>query len=153
MTDCTSLIDPKLTTAPVLYLPAGESIPADVKAMESKCRVDVRSLPRAIHHEGELSPEEIAKPGLLYLPHRYVVPGGRFNEMYGWDSYFILLGELADNRLDLARGTVENFFYEIDHYGAILNANVAAAKSPYGKKPRAAVSPERLGFHLADLGV
>jgi len=123
MTDCTSLIDPKLTTAPVLYLPAGEAIPADVKAMESKCRVDVRSLPRAIHHQGELSPEEIATPGLLYLPHRYVVPGGRFNEMYGWDSYFILLGELADNRLDLAQGTVENFFYEIDHYGSILNAN------------------------------
>ncbi len=43
--------------------------------------------------------------------------------MYGWDSYFILLGELADNRFDLARGTVENFFYEIDHYGAVLNAN------------------------------
>jgi alpha,alpha-trehalase len=123
MTDCTSLIDPKLTTAPVLYLPAGEAVPPDVKAMESKCRVDVRSLPRAIRHEGDLPPEEIATPGLLYLPHRYVVPGGRFNEMYGWDSYFILLGELADGRLDLARGTVENFFYEIDHYGSILNAN------------------------------
>src|SRR6201996_845635 len=121
MTDCTSLIDPKLTTAPVLYLPAGEAVPPDVKAMESKCHVDVRSLPRAIHHEGELSPEEIATPGLLYLPHPYVVPGGRFNEMYGWDSYFILLGELADNHLDLARGTVENFFYEIDHYGSILH--------------------------------
>ena len=123
MTDCESLIDPKLTTAPVLYLPAGETIPADVMAMENKCRVDVRSLPRAIHHLAEVPPEEISTPGLLYLPHRYVVPGGRFNEMYGWDSYFILLGELADNRLDLARGTVENFFYEIDHYGAILNAN------------------------------
>ncbi len=123
MTDCASLIDPKLTTAPVLYLPAGEAIPADVKAMEKKCRVDVRSLPRAIHHLDELPPEKISTPGLLYLPHRYVVPGGRFNEMYGWDSYFILLGEIADNRSDLARGTVENFFYEIDHYGAILNAN------------------------------
>ena len=91
--------------------------------MERRCHVDVRSLPHVIHHEGELSPDEIATPGLLYLPHRYVVPGGRFNEMYGWDSYFILLGELADGRLDLARGTVENFFYEIDHYGSILNAN------------------------------
>jgi alpha,alpha-trehalase len=123
MTDCTSLIDPKLTTTPVLYLPAGEAVPLEVEAMESKCRVDVRSLPRVIHHEGELPPEEISTPGLLYLPHRYVVPGGRFNEMYGWDSYFIILGELADNRFDLARGTVENFFYEIDHYGSILNAN------------------------------
>ena len=37
-------------------------------------------------------PGEIAHPGLLYLPNKYVVPGGRFNEMYGWDSYFIILG-------------------------------------------------------------
>ena len=123
MTDCDSLVDPKLTTAPVLYLPFGEPIPSAVKSMERKCHVDVRALPQVIHHEGDLMPDQIAAPGLLYLPNRYVVPGGRFNEMYGWDSYFIILGELSDGRIDLARGTVENFFYEIDHYGAILNAN------------------------------
>src|SRR5580698_1434183 len=64
--------------------------------------------------------------GLLYLPNPYVVPGGRFNEMYGWDSYFILLGLVADKKADhviLARGMVENFFFEIENYGAILNAN------------------------------
>ncbi len=123
MSDCKSLADPKLKTAPVLYLPFGEPVPAAVKKMQEKCHVDVRSLPHAIHHEGELMPDAIPAAGLLYLPNRYVVPGGRFNEMYGWDSYFIILGELADNRLELARGTVENFFYEIDHYGSILNAN------------------------------
>src|ERR1700689_3989449 len=36
----------------------------------------------------------IREQGLLYLPKPYVVPGGRFNEMYGWDSYFIVLGLL-----------------------------------------------------------
>jgi alpha,alpha-trehalase len=123
MTDCASLADPKLTTEPVLYLPAGEPVPASVRTMQAHCRVDVRSLPRTISHEGDLVPDAVPTPGLLYLPNPYVVPGGRFNEMYGWDSYFILLGELADNRLALARGTVENFFYEIDHYGSILNAN------------------------------
>jgi alpha,alpha-trehalase len=51
------------------------------------------------------------------------VPGGRFNEMYGWDSYFILLGLIRDGKAGLARGIVENFFFEIDHYGGILNAN------------------------------
>src|SRR5262249_60841854 len=61
--------------------------------------------------------------GLLYLEHPYVVPGGRFNEQYGWDSYFIVLGLLEDGRIDLARGMVENFFFEIEHYGTILNAN------------------------------
>ncbi len=66
---------------------------------------------------------DIPVEGLLYLPNRYVVPGGRFNEMYGWDSYFIILGLVADNKTELAKGMVENFFFEIENYGAILNAN------------------------------
>jgi alpha,alpha-trehalase len=53
----------------------------------------------------------------------YVVPGGRFNEMYGWDSYFEALGLLVDDRTDLAKAMVENFVYELDYYGKILNAN------------------------------
>jgi alpha,alpha-trehalase len=53
----------------------------------------------------------------------FVVPGGRFNEMYGWDSYFITLGLLEDNKVDLAKSMVDNFVYEIDNYGKILNAN------------------------------
>jgi alpha,alpha-trehalase len=67
--------------------------------------------------------------GLLSLamksnePLSFVVPGGRFNEMYGWDSFFITLGLLEDNRIELAKAMVDNFVYEITHYGAILNAN------------------------------
>jgi alpha,alpha-trehalase len=53
----------------------------------------------------------------------FVVPGGRFNELYGWDSYFITLGLLADGRIEQAQAMVDNFVYEITHYGAILNAN------------------------------
>ncbi len=61
--------------------------------------------------------------GLLYLPQPYVVPGGRFNEMYGWDSYFIQVGLLQDDELHLAKNMADNFLYEIRHYGTILNAN------------------------------
>jgi alpha,alpha-trehalase len=61
--------------------------------------------------------------GLLYLPGRYVVPGGRFNELYGWDSYFILLGLLRDGRTGLAQSTTDQLLYEVEHYGAVLNAN------------------------------
>ena len=43
--------------------------------------------------------------------------------MYGWDSYFIIRGLVRDKRIELAQGMVENFFFEIEHYGAILNAN------------------------------
>ncbi|HEX9615521.1 MAG TPA: trehalase family glycosidase [Bacteroidota bacterium] len=53
----------------------------------------------------------------------FVVPGGRFNEMYGWDSFFITIGLLKDGRADLAKSMVDNFVYEIRRYGAILNAN------------------------------
>jgi alpha,alpha-trehalase len=65
----------------------------------------------------------IEEHGLLYLPHPYVVPGGRFNEMYGWDSYFIQLGLLRDGKLALAKSMVEQLLYEVEHYGTVLNAN------------------------------
>ncbi len=61
--------------------------------------------------------------GLLYLPRPYVVPGGRFNEMYGWDSYFIVVGLLRSGEVALGRDMVDNFVYEIEHYGMVLNAN------------------------------
>lgn len=123
MSDCKSLVDPKVTTKPVLYLPVDMAIPPAVQAAQASCSVDVRSLPRAITKMGDVHTAELPVPGLLYLPNPYVVPGGRFNEMYGWDSYFIVLGLVADGRRDLARGMVDNFFFEIEQYGAVLNAN------------------------------
>jgi alpha,alpha-trehalase len=66
---------------------------------------------------------EANEHGLLYLPRPYVVPGGRFNEMYGWDSYFILVGLLRDGEVARARDMTENFLYEVEHYGMVLNAN------------------------------
>ena len=53
----------------------------------------------------------------------FVVPGGRFNEMYGWDSYFETLGLVIDGRVELAKSMVDNFVYQLEHYGKILNAN------------------------------
>ncbi len=123
MSDCNSVVDIKVTTAPVLYLPAAMPVPPQVAAMQQQCHLDVRHLPRPIRRLGQVNPRELPVEGLLYLPNRYVVPGGRFNEMYGWDSYFILLGLLHDARTDLARGMVDNFLFEIENYGAILNAN------------------------------
>ncbi len=123
MSDCKSVADTKVNSTPVLYLPANLPTPPAIEAMRKSCAVDVRHLPRIIHHIDEVPPSELPIEGLLYLPNPYVVPGGRFNEMYGWDSYFILLGLEHDGHRDLARGMVENFFFEIANYGAILNAN------------------------------
>jgi alpha,alpha-trehalase len=123
MSDCKSIVDPKLATASVLYIPADLEVPTAVQQLHKQCNVQVQRLPAIVHSLGELDPGKIEPAGLLYLPRKYVVPGGRFNEMYGWDSYFIIRGLLRDNRLDLARAMVENFFFEIEHYGAVLNAN------------------------------
>ena len=123
MTECRSLVDPKVNAAPVLYLPAGAPIPPELLRLRSHCRIRIAHLPHRIVELGDVKEAEIPQAGLLYLPNRYVVPGGRFNEMFGWDSYFIILGLLRDNRAGLARGMVENFFYEIENYGAVLNAN------------------------------
>jgi alpha,alpha-trehalase len=122
-TECQSLADPKMNVAPVLYVPADMPEPAAVQKLEGHCKVTVKHLPVEIHRLGEIDTGDIQPPGLLYLENKYVVPGGRFNEMYGWDSYFIIRGLLLAGRTELARGMVDNFFFEIEHYGAMLNAN------------------------------
>jgi alpha,alpha-trehalase len=123
MTDCQTVVDPKLPTATVLYVPEDKPVPPELAALEQKCKITVKKLPRKVTAFGQLKLTDIPHPGLLYLPNKYVVPGGRFNEMYGWDSYFIVLGLVQAGKVDLARGMVENFFYEIENYGGILNAN------------------------------
>jgi alpha,alpha-trehalase len=123
ITDCQSLVDPKMKVAAVLYLPAGMAEPAAVRQLSSECNVRIEHLPSEIHRLGEVDTSKIQPQGLLYLENKYVVPGGRFNEMYGWDSYFIIRGLVRAGRLELARGMVDNFFFEVEHYGAMLNAN------------------------------
>ena len=123
MNECDTVVNPKMTAKSVLYIPAGFSLTPELHNLERRCAVDIRPLPKVIRRPGDIDTSSFHPHGLLYLPNPYVVPGGRFNEMYGWDSYFIIRGLLRDNRVDLARGMVENFFFEIEHYGSVLNAN------------------------------
>uniref|UniRef100_UPI003F4992C4 alpha,alpha-trehalase TreF n=1 Tax=Cupriavidus yeoncheonensis TaxID=1462994 RepID=UPI003F4992C4 len=58
---------------------------------------------------------------LLPLPKPYVVPGGRFGELYYWDSYFTMLGLAASGRHGLLRAMADNFAYLIDTYGHVPN--------------------------------
>ena len=123
MDDCASLTDPKIKTRPVLYVPAGFATPPDLAKTEQRCNVDVHTLPKPIKQLGDVDATKLPVQGLLYLPHPYVVPGGFFNEMYGWDSYFIVLGLVADHRIDLARDMLDNALFEVQYYGGVLNAN------------------------------
>jgi alpha,alpha-trehalase len=121
--------DPKVHHEPgtpwVLYVSADEDPQAIGHTLatsltpEQMKRIRIAQLPE--HPRDHM--DEIRPHGLLYLPYPYVVPGGRFNEMYGWDSYFIQVGLLRDGQLELAKSMVDNFIYEIAHYGMILNAN------------------------------
>lgn len=126
---------------PRIYVPHTETEQYEYYTEIAKQRpeldLDVVYLPEKITPEWVKSVNE--KPGLLALDmYRttdpktgkttlkgvpYVVPGGRFNEFYGWDSYMESLGLITNNRVDLAMGMVKNFIFEIKHYGKILNAN------------------------------
>ena len=123
VTDCASYRSPYYHGEWVLYLPHDLPMPSAVRALRTRCDVSVRRLPVRIAKLGAFQPARLKLPGLLYLPHPYVVPGGVFNEMFGWDSYFIELGLIGDHHAALARGIVENFLFEVRHYGAVLNAN------------------------------
>ncbi|KAF5097787.1 hypothetical protein DV451_003667 [Geotrichum candidum] len=126
---------------PRIYIPASEVEQYEYYTKIAKSRpelkLEINYLPKKITPEWVKSIND--KPGLLALAMEsvtdpadgkselqgvpYVVPGGRFNELYGWDSYMMALGLLVDDKTDLAIGIVENFIFEIEHYGKILNAN------------------------------
>lgn len=60
---------------------------------------------------------------LVSLPYPYVVPGGRFGEIYYWDSYFTMLGLQASGKYDMIENMVKNFSHLIDTIGYIPNGN------------------------------
>lgn len=135
--------DPKDWTddpRPRIYIPRGapEQYEYYTKLAQDKpeIRLDVQLLPEKI--TPEIVRDMNAKPGLLAVDMEkvldpktgeetlrgrpFVVPGGRFNELYGWDSYMESLGLLVNDRVDLAKSMVLNFCFCIKHYGKILNA-------------------------------
>src|SRR5688500_16607692 len=63
------------------------------------------------------------RSSLIPLPYDYVVPGGRFSEIYYWDSYFTILGLKAQKRYDLIQNMVKNFAHLIETIGFIPNGN------------------------------
>lgn len=67
-------------------------------------------------------PEE-SKGTLIPLPEKFIVPGGRFREIFYWDSYFTMLGLQVAKRVDLIESMVNNFAYLIDEFGFIPNGN------------------------------
>ncbi|HMH32062.1 MAG TPA: alpha,alpha-trehalase TreF [Puia sp.] len=70
------------------------------------------------------NPDKVVEgSSLLPLPYPYIVPGGRFREIYYWDSYFTMLGLKESGEIEMIDNMVKNFAYLIDTYGHIPNGN------------------------------
>lgn len=115
-----------------IYIPFDDTIALQYyQQLEKTLLIEAVKLPKIITPEFVKSIN--TKPGILALKLEkqngniqgvpFVVPGGRFNEMYGWDSYFESVGLIIDGKVALAKAMADNFQYEIEHYGKILNAN------------------------------
>jgi alpha,alpha-trehalase len=63
------------------------------------------------------------RSSLLSLPAPYVVPGGRFREVYYWDSFFTMLGLVASGRIELVRDMLDDFASLIRRFGHVPNGN------------------------------
>lgn len=135
--------DPKDWTddpRPRIYVPRGApeqyAYYTQVAIDRPEIRLEVCLLPQNITAESVRDMN--AKPGLLAVAMEeaidpiteaktlkglpFVVPGGRFNELYGWDSYMESLGLIVNGKVHLAKSMVQNFCFCIEHYGKILNA-------------------------------
>ena len=98
----------------VLWLPEGEITAEFIKSLNNR--------PGILALEMELpskrgSTEETKLKGLPFI-----VPGGRFNELYNWDACFCTLGML-DSHPHIVKSMIRHFIFEIKHYGKVLNAN------------------------------
>lgn len=109
--------------------PAGESFRADMsRTMEEHIRALWPVLTRPAD-----TPE--AYSSLIALPNAYVVPGGRFREIYYWDSYFTALGLVASGRTKMLRNMLDNFAYLIRTLHRVPNGNrtyfLSRSQPPY----------------------
>ena len=67
--------------------------------------------------------KEVEGSSLLPLPYPYIVPGGRFREVYYWDSYFTMLGLKESGEIKSIQDMINNFAFLIENYGHIPNGN------------------------------
>jgi alpha,alpha-trehalase len=80
----------------------------------------IRNLWKVLRRDAD---KTIKGSSLLPLPYPYIVPGGRFREIYYWDSYFTMLGLKESGEHEMIENMVKNFAYLINTYGHIPNGN------------------------------
>jgi len=99
-------------------------LPAPVEATRVRRQPDLRAHIDALWPLlTRRSPGPAPHDSLLPLPYPYVVPGGRFREIYYWDSYFTMLGLVESGQDALSRHMLDNFAHLIDAWGHVPNGN------------------------------
>ncbi|MDF1548156.1 MAG: alpha,alpha-trehalase TreF [Bacteroidales bacterium] len=103
------------------YLPATNQRTAEFKTDTSLTIVEhLNSLWDVLKRDKDI---KLKNSSLICLPHQYIVPGGRFREIYYWDSYFTMLGLEVSKREDIIFDMIDNFKFLIDSLGFIPNGN------------------------------
>ena len=118
---------------PRIYVPRGApeqySYYCNVAEQNPSLNLSIHWLPEEI--TGDYIRSTYPNPGILALgmtedaiPHAlpFIVPGGRFNELYNWDSFFCAIG-MIEGELHVVKSILRHFIFEVKHYGKILNAN------------------------------
>jgi alpha,alpha-trehalase len=102
-------------------VPAEQPVESDTKTEKLPIDQHIRKLWKNLSRSAD--PAQAQGSSLIPLPYSYVVPGGRFREIYYWDSYFTELGLLADHEDELFKGMVQNFAALIRTGGRVPNGN------------------------------
>jgi len=108
-----------------LFVEANFSVPVNpanvYQSIENEnAAVHIRNLWKVLKRNADTP---VKGSSLLSLPHSYIVPGGRFREIYYWDSYFTMLGLQESGEYDIINDMVSNFAYLVNTYGHIPNGN------------------------------
>lgn len=151
--DCIPKRDPKLIVADYLKIKNNPAIKFSLKMFveenfelprepqlnyvtkEKDIAMHVKNLWGVLKREPD---KHIKGSSLLPLPYPYIVPGGRFREIYYWDSYFTMLGLKESGQTVMIENMLKNFAYLIRTYGHIPNGNrtyyVSRSQPPYFAK-------------------
>lgn len=115
-------------------------VTANFDFLETQIKINTdQQLPIEQHIEklwDQLTKTALEEKGtLLKLPKPYIVPGGRFNEFFYWDSYFVMLGLQTSGRIEMMENIVENCSYLIQKFGFVPNASrthfLSRSQPPY----------------------
>jgi len=120
-----------------MFVESNFEIPANAAAnYESDKNADVQTHIKQLWKVLRREPDtQVAGSSLLALPNPYIVPGGRFREVYYWDSYFTMLGLQESGEDDMVENMINNFAWLISQYGHIPNGNrtyyLSRSQPPY----------------------